>query len=556
MKSIKILCTVFLVILIFASPDAMGGIRVTFSDELAPLYPDTKIGNQVIKYQVDAARGTIASVHILINGLSKNKDLNIIVKENGTSDPDSQIYRLIDVPVTENTGLDSRTEKFSGKTNPYVIRRAPFRIYEAMDPVVFPLRIKAGTEAYRLEIPVISSMDTGVHIYTINVNNGGFNRKLSFIVSVYPATVPALTDSHLNYVNWHSNHRIAADHSVEIWSDPFWAVLRNYAKLMAKGRQNTFWFIWSDFFRYNPDGTVAEFYGDRLERYIRTFLDEDLTTIQGAPFARRRNWGSDAFLLAVPAEGGKEIPMLSEEGLKIFRNMAGHILPLLKKNGWDRLWVQGIFDEPTEEYIERYKATAAVLKSLDPRIRILEATMTVSLAGTVDCWCPQVQEYQANQPFFRERRSAGDDVWVYTCLIPGGPWINRLVDQERLRQVYIGWACAKYDLQGFLHWGLNQHTGKPFEELVRQHDGPNAYLPAGDSHIIYPGKQGPLSSLRYEAHRIGMEDYELLIQLKKRNPVLADELIGQLFTAFDQYSTDIAEYRRVKAELLRVMSDE
>jgi len=550
MKSVKILHKLFLVILIFASPNAMGGIRVTFSDELSPLYPDTKIGNQVFKYQVDAARGTIASVHILINGLNANKDLNIWVKEPGTQDPVYKIYRLIDVPVTENTGLDSRTEKFSGQTNPYVIRRAPFRIYEAMDPVTFPLRIKAETEAYRLEIPVISSAETGIHTYTIRLTAGGINRNLTFTLNVHPALVPELKDAHLNYVNWHSNQRIAADHSVEIWSDPFWAVLRNYAKLMAKGRQNTFWFIWSDFFRYNPDGTVAEFYGDRLERYIRTFLDENLTTIQGAPFARRRNWGSDAFLLAVPAEGGKEIPMLSEEGLKIFRNMAGHILPLLKKNGWDKRWVQGIFDEPTEEYIERYKATAAVLKSLGPGIRILEATMTVSLAGTVDCWCPQVQEYQANQPFFRERRLAGDEVWVYTCLIPGGPWINRLVDQERLRQVYVGWACAKYDLQGFLHWGLNHHRGKPFEELVRLHDGPSAFLPAGDSHIIYPGEKGPLSSLRYEAHRIGMEDYELLIQFKKSNPVLADELIGQLFRAFDQYSTDVNTYRKVKAELL------
>jgi len=556
MRSFRFLYSLFIGILIFASPVAMGGIRITLSDELAPLYPDTKIGKPVTSYQVDAARGTIASVHILINGLTTNRELNIRVKEKSTKEPVYQVYRLIDVPVTENTGLDSRTEKFSGQTNPYVIRRAPFRIYEAMDPVLFPLKVKAETEAYRLEIPVTYSTETGVHVYTIQVTAGGATRSLSFTVNVHPAQVPELKDAHLNYVNWHSNQRIAADHSVEIWSDPFWAVLRNYAKLMAKGRQNTFWFIWSDYFRYNPDGTVAEFYGDRLERYIRTFLDENLTTIQGAPFARRRNWESDAFLLAVPAEGGKEIPMLSEEGLKIFREMAGHILPLLKKNGWDKFWVQGIFDEPTEEYIERYKATAAVLKSLDPGIRILEATMTVSLAGTVDCWCPQVQEYQAHQAFFKERQSAGDEVWVYTCLIPGGPWINRLVDQDRLRQVHVGWACAQYDLQGFRHWGLNHHSGKPFEQLVRQHGDSTNFLPAGDSHIIYPGEKGPLSSLRYEAHRIGMEDYELLIRLKKTNPALADELIGKLFRAFDQYSTDVAEYRRVKAELLRVMSDE
>jgi len=431
-----------------------------------------------------------------------------------------------------------------------VIRRAPFRIYEAMQPVSFPNNVLSETEAVRLEVGIPANAAAGSYTVKMEVRSGSSLKSLSFTIHVNQAVVPDLTNAHLNYVNWHSNGRIAADHGVELWSEPFWEQLTKYARLMAKGRQNTFWFIWSDFFRFNPDGSVAEFYGDRLERYIRLFLNEGLTTIQGAPFARRRNWESDAFLLAVPAADKKEIPMLSEEGLKIFRTMAGNIIPLLKENGWNTRWVQGIFDEPTEEYIERYKAAALILKSLDPGIRILEATMTVSLAGIVDNWCPQVQEYDANQSFFRNRQAAGDQVWVYTCLIPGGPWINRLVDQERLRQVYIGWACAKYGLQGFLHWGLNHHTGDPFNVLVRQHGDEKNFLPAGDSHIIYPTKAEPLSSLRFEAHRIGMEDYELLLQLKQKDPGLASLLIDSLFQAFNRYNTDIAAYRKVKAQLL------
>jgi hypothetical protein len=149
---------------------------------------------------------------------------------------------------------------------------------------------------------------------------------------------------------------------------------------------------------------------------------------------------------------------------------------------------------------------------------------------------------------------AGDEVWVYTCLVPGGPWINRLVDQERLRQVYVGWACAKYDLQGFLHWGFNMHRGKPFEELVRQHGGDNNFLPAGDSHIVYPGKSGPLSSQRFEAHRIGMEDYELLYLLKKKDPVKASSLINNLFQSFDEYNKNISDYRAIRQQLLRALT--
>ncbi|MFO7617950.1 MAG: DUF4091 domain-containing protein [Bacteroidales bacterium] len=526
-----------------------GNVRITLSDELDPLYPDSQVDSAIREITLDAARGTIAAVHLLVNGLEPGSDLILTV--NGQKAGVGTWYRLIDVPVNENTGLDSRTEKFTGQVNPYVLRRAPFRIFEAMEPVAFPVQALAGTEAYRLEVPIDHGMDPGRYHYRIRLTTKGLRNNLDLNIQVSPATVPELSASNLNYVNWHSNGNIARDHELELWSEPFWEMLGRYARLMAKGRQNTFWFIWSDFFQFDSVGQVTGFEGERLERYINTFLAEGLTTIQGAPFCRRRDWGSDAFLVAVPTAGGLEIPATSQQGLEIIREMAGRVAALMERNGWSERWVQGVFDEPTNEYVSRYQTVVEWLKEIVPGIRVLEATMTVSLAGVVDYWCPQVQEYQAHRDFFEERKRAGDQVWVYTCLIPGGPWINRLVDQERLRQVYVGWACAVYDLQGFLHWGLNHHRGNALEELIRQHGDSTNFLPAGDSHIIYPRKEGPLSGLRFEAHRIGMEDYELLLQLKAKDPDQMNELISKLFRAFNDYSTNSGEYRAVKAQLLQ-----
>ena len=86
------------------------------------------------------------------------------------------------------------------------------------------------------------------------------------------------------------------------------------------------------------------------------------------------------------------------------------------------------------------------------------------------------------------------------------------------------------------------------------HGGPNNFLPAGDSHIVYPGKNGPISSQRFEAHRIGMEDYELLYLLKKQNPEEATKIIAMLFQAFDQYDKSIEDYRNVKRLLLKALT--
>ena len=122
-----------------------------------------------------------------------------------------------------------------------------------------------------------------------------------------------------------------------------------------------------------------------------------------------------------------------------------------------------------------------------------------------------------------------------------------------------GWALVKYDLAGFLHWGFNHYCSgvDPFTQSVVPHgQGPPNYLPAGDSHVVYPGKDGPLSGQRFEAQRIGLEDAELLRLLAARDPARAQAIITRLFRAFDNYETDLAAYRAAKRDLLIALSRE
>ena len=148
-------------------------------------------------------------------------------------------------------------------------------------------------------------------------------------------------------------------------------------------------------------------------------------------------------------------------------------------------------------------------------------------------------------------------VWIYSCLVPGGKWLNRLIDQERLRQVYIGWSLPYFSLDGFLHWGLNHYnTANPFTRSVVDHpQAPNTnnQLPAGDTHVLYPGIGGPWSSTRFEAHRIGLEDAELWRALMINDTEKATNLINKCFKAFDDYQTSVEIYRGTKKELLEAL---
>jgi hypothetical protein len=518
-------------------------------DELKEIYPDTKIGKPQTELSTDCAKGTIAGVHILLTDLQSCKNLKFDIS--GKYMPKNiSWYRMINVPVTENTGLNRATEKFLGKTNPYVIRRAPFSVYEALMPVNSPVEIDSQTIALRLEIPLDASFPNGKHEYKIQLSIDGRETNLKFTINVYKPVVPPLSKSNISYVNWFSLDNMCKDHRVEKWSEPFWEILKKYADIMVKGRQNTTRFAWTDFISINNNGEITGFEGKRLERFINLFLSSGLQIIQGAPFLGRIFWGdSNMIIMNIKDDQGKNVTADSEKGKKIIKGMAKIIIDFMKNHKWENRWFQGVFDEPTEEFVTRYKDIITLLRELKPDIQILEATMTTDLAGYVNNWCPQVQEYQHNRSFFEERKKSGDKVWVYTCLEPGGPWLNRLCDMERLRPVYIGWACAKYNLNGYLHWGLNKHNGHPFTELVRYHTL-GQYLPAGDSHILYPILSGPLSSQRFEAHRIGMEDYELLNQFMKIDSVKTQAIIQKVFQAFDEYSKDINIYREAKHEIL------
>ncbi|NBW87699.1 MAG: hypothetical protein EBR23_12970, partial [Planctomycetia bacterium] len=439
-------------------------------DEVRELFPDTDLGRPVTRMAVHAARNTLAGVSIMITGLNGTETVRFSESINGgKTTPGIRWYRMIDVPVLENTGLDRNTEKYSGKTNPHVVRRAPFRVYDPLQPVNSPVVADSSSLALRLEIPVSATAAPGERVHEIQIQIGDRVVPLELLLTVHRAVVPAAGQSSLAYINWHSIDNICSAHGVEKWSEPFWAMLAQYARLMAHGRQNAFWFSWADYFTIDADGNVVDFQRPRLERYIKVFLDAGLTTIHGAPMFGRRNWTVNDMLLYVPTADGKEVDAVSEKGKRMLTQMAQRVTATMADNRWSGAWVQGVFDEPEDPFVDRYRVLIGLLRAVKPDIRILEATMTMNVSGLVNIWCPQVQEYQAHREFFDGRKAAGDQVWVYTCLSPGGPWLNRLLDQERLRQIYLGWACAKFDLQGYLHWGGNFHTAKPFEELVRFH---------------------------------------------------------------------------------------
>ena len=456
------------------------------------------------------------------------------------------------VPVEENTGVDSRTEQFLGQINHNVIRRAPFEVFEVIQPLTIN-KIITTSNFSLLRISVKSNEFKSPGSYKLNVilKDGFKTEQLKFKIKVHDASIPSLEESKFFYTNWFNLSKMEEMHNLLRWNKEWFTMLDKYAKLMAEGRQNCI-IIPHELISVKSNKISLD--EEKMISFINVFKKYGFKYFESPHLLNRGandDWGNPELKTKLRKRG-----YYSEEGKKEIDTIIRKIKSFTKKYNLENQWLQHIADEPTDVNAQCYKDVSKQIKSIYPEITIMEATNAKeSLSGSIDLWCPLINDFQENQDFFNERESKGEKILIYTCLVPGGKWLNRTLDMERIRQVYFGWAGSKYNTFGYLHWGLNQYKANPFKQSVVKHPSPQAssnnFLPAGDTHVIYPGTDGPLSSLRFEAHRKGIEDYELLEKLKTKNIDKHSRLIKKLFFDYTNYSLSIKKYKRIRKKLLK-----
>jgi hypothetical protein len=552
----KLLCrflTFSLFFVIYAST-ILAQNKFVLIDPLQPIFPDSnQVSAYSTRYALDFPKGTVADVHLLLQ-VPIGETVSVTAIYQNKVLPVAYWSRLVDVPVEQNTGIDSRTEQYLAKTNPYAIRRAPFRIYEAIEPLKTNSFVTQNAfTALRLSIPPDVFSRTGKHRIKIRVQTNNWKGNGEFTAQVYPANLPKLENSRFFYTNWFRLSELETRHHTTRWTDDWYAMLDKYAALMAYGRQNAVNIPGELIYVQDGKFVLDE---DKMLRFINVFRKYGFKYFESPHLMDRGkndDWGDPQLKVALTGK-----PYNTPEAKVEIAAMIGLIKDFTSKYNLTHSWLQHISDEPTRIQADSYKAVAAQVKSIYPEIKIMEATNDRDgIVGAVDVWCPLINDFQENEAFFRAREAQNEQVLVYTCLIPGGPWLNRLLDEERLRPVYFGWGAAFYNTSGYLHWGLNQYFADPWQQSVVHHPAPGAaennFLPAGDTHVIYPSESGPLSSTRFEAHRIGIEDYELLTDLKAKNPTLADQLIRQVFRSYTDYSKSVPTYRTTRKALLEAL---
>jgi hypothetical protein len=406
----------------------------------------------------------------------------------------------------------------------------------------------AATVALRFRLRIGCDAPSGERRIVIRVSQGGEEARLTFVARVSAVGLPPVGRDSFPYTNWISFSAIAERHGIEQWSEAYFEMLGRYARLMAYGRQNMFLLPLPALFTAKDGKPVLDV--ARLERLVRIFTDAGLHYIEGGHFGSRTTgeWTCPTFSTSVV----KELAT-SAAGGEVIASMGRQLMDAIRRNGWGDRWIQHVADEPIPANAVDYRIFTGMVRRYMPGVPLMDATQDPDMAGAVDAWCPLVSHYESAKDKFAAAKARGDRVWYYTCCCPGGKFMNRLLDNELLRPLYLGWGGALYNLDGYLHWGLNYRSvgQDPFRKNVIQNwgGGTNA-LPAGDTHIVYPGRDGPWPSARLEAMRQGFEDRELLERIRSNAPERIEPLIRAIVRGFADYTPDVALYRRTRRELL------
>ena len=505
------------------------------------LYPDTDVNGGKKKIELSAAKNSFANVQILLNDVKQ--DMEIGWKSENLAKP--EINRLIPIFAELNTGDDEDgfTVK-NGTPAPYATRQAPFWVYDAFEPIK---NIEANEETVALYL----------RWNTKNINDGDYNgiltigdTEISVSLRVYNVAVPH--DETLRLTNWICVEDMANFHGVELWSDEHWEMVKKYGEVMRECRQTDFYLPHTLVEHQLVDG-VYQFDFSKFEKLAKLYFNLGFSHIEIAPYIYRENWHYIDFVCKI---NGEVVNVLSDEGLKFLNEYHTALYAFLKKNGWVEKAVLHIADEPHEKCADSYNRIAKMVKEIIPDIPLIEAVEHPAISA-IDIYVPKNNGYIAHISEYEQKRNEGYDLWYYTCCFPGGNYLNRVLDFEVIRTRYLHWANKLYNFKGYLHWGFNIYNvvGNPFEIRATILDDLDAIpLPCGDTHIVYPKGDKVLHSVRLEMMRSGVEDYELLCMLDKKDNEKYKAVIAGVITSFTKYEKDINVFEKAYKNLLESLS--
>jgi len=543
-----------LLLLLTACADE-SGFSTWYVDSLMKVFPDDTPGTNALEEgRLTVARNDYSSVQVALRSRQGIAELAAEV----VSPLEAEVRWVDYVAVGSNppgTPFDELEREAPGLFPDPLMESFPFELPpEKTHAIWVTVYAPAGTEP-------------GEYNTTLRLSSGDQELvSMDLKVDVVEATVPA--EQTLQVTNWtrFSGGRLARiNKEIEMYSDEYWNLLENVGRVLAEHKQNVIITPVSSLVQVELVSGSIRYDFSRLDRWVETFERAGLLgTMEGGHLLGRS--GGYHSPLVVPAWVVENSELVRESlqpedprGELYLRSFLGALYAHLKKKGWEGRYIQHIFDEPHDRESSHYRRYGEIIRESLPGIPTIDAVslnQDISFfADVCDIWVPVLSSFDHKFDVIRKHVKKGGQAWYYTCIGPQGRYLNRFIDYSLLKVRLLHWFNFRHEFTGFLHWGGNAWGPHPFDNVQTVINSNRTLLPAGDNSIFYPDAENNsvLSSIRLEAMRDGIEDYELLTVLANKDPEKARALAAEVIPHVNDYMRDWKAFRKSHRALLEAL---
>lgn len=494
-------------------------------------------GEPVSPVSLETARGEYEAVQIILRPQQPGLILNRVV----TKDLTSKKGRI---PSSQISLFEVATVKVE---NPSDVLGKPGEYPDPLPPLKTPFELpKERNQAFWISLSTPSSIPGGEYQGELifETNQGSFQVPLR--VTVFNFALPKKTHLRSGFgldagLIKRYHHLQTPEQEAKVWE--------MYMQTFATHRiaPYAFYHLASPKVQFEGEGPNKRVKVDfkDFDRAGKRYLDKMGFNAFMFPL---QGMGGGTFYSRHPGEfGGYQAG--TPEYDRLFGEYLRQIEAHLKEKKWlDKAYIYW-FDEPEPRDYPFVIEGMQRLKRFAPGLhRLLTEQPEKELYGHVDIWCGLTPEWTREK--VEERRKAGEEVWWYICTVPKAPYIGLFIEHPAVEMRLWPWQSWQYGVQGILVWQTNYWTSPTAfpNSLQNPWEDPMSYVAGygtppgtkrfwgnGDGRFLYPPRRDPnvphppileppISSIRLENLRDGIEDYEYFVLLKEE----IDRLRGKI----------------------------
>jgi hypothetical protein len=429
---------------------------------------------------------------------------------------------------------------------------------DALAPIKEPFSMAAQYAVVRnrpiwVDLAIPSLTPGGTYTGTITVTqNGEEIETLNIEVKVYDFSLPDKTHL-ITYMNI-SKESLASFYHMQDSSNEIDQLTQTYYEFLYAHRMEP-WFNDQLEPKIIVNGEKVEVkFDDARYQYYLNKLNSNRVLLDAYPSKLKRQIAAEPFSKAFNQK---------------VKSYLSQVESYFEKHGWkDRLVFNSPIDEPnTREDYEDTRQWANLVHEAASGVPFLTTESPITdnpdwgtLRGHVNNFSMHgnaLNDQQVKQAIIEEQAKGGEMTWYISC-DQAYPQPNYFIDAPALDPVMVPWITARYHMAGILYWALNfwSQTPNPWLDAVTFISGfecSDGYILNGEGSLLYPGDytktytgqpdvDGPISSIRFELLREGIEDYEYLWMLKYLgDQKYADSLVANIVVDVSTFSRNMNE---------------